>query len=215
MRSLVAAGILLLISVLLAGTTAGYDDGDYAKIIVIVLGFHEDVVESEMIEIQYGHPPNLGLQQGNLTATLRAENGTAIFAFDVWDPRYQLDDFGYHQVLAHHEQTEDPELEAAYRTSGEYEDIDLPLIIPYNREIRTVDLADKNTGALLISVNVSPAFEEFCHCFPRDPDIMSDSAMESVFPLQPLAGITGLFFIAVGVLGFVLLTALAFLVRKT
>jgi hypothetical protein len=214
MRFLFAAGALLLVSALLAGTTAGYDNGDYTKIIVIVLGFHENIIENEMTEIQYGHPPNLGLQQGNFTATIRAENGTALFVFDVWDPRYQLDDFGYHQVLAHHEQVENPELEAAYRASGEYEDIDLPILIPYHRDIRSVELADKNTGALLISVNVSPAVEAFCARFPRDPDMMSEPAMGSAVPLQPLGGETGIFLIAGGILGVSLLAALATLIRK-
>jgi len=215
MKFLTATGALLLVFALLFGITAGHEDEDCTKIIVIILGIHKEVVEKEMVEIQYGHAPNLGLQQGNFTATIRAENGTALFVFDVWDPRFQLEDFGYHQALTHHEEMEDPALEAAYRSAGESEDIDLPIIIPYHHDIRTIELVDKNTGALLISVNVSPAVEDFCARFPRDPDMLAHSSAESAHPPELQSGETHIFLTAGMVLGFILLAALAALVRRT
>ena len=39
-----------------------------------------------------GMPPNLGYQQGNFTAMVRARNGTLLFTFDVWDPRTEFGD---------------------------------------------------------------------------------------------------------------------------
>jgi hypothetical protein len=173
MRYIAVFGVIILILLLVMGSVTTDTDDDRTKIVEIILGIHKVGVAEESIEVRYGHPPNLGHQCGNFTATVRALNGSSLFTYDVWDPRYQFDEYGIRNELERHEQMEDPELEKAYRDLGETVDIDLPLLIPYNPDIRTVDLVDKCSGNLLISVNISPAMDKFRARFPRDPDMMT------------------------------------------
>ncbi len=175
MRYIAAFGVIILIFLLVMGSVTTGSDDDYTKIIALELGIHKNGVALESVEIKYGHPPNLGLQNGNFTAILRALNGTSLFTFDVWDPRYQLDEYGIRNELERHEQMEDPDLEKVYRDMGETVDIDLPLLIPYHGDIRAVDLVDKCSGNLLISVNISPAMDTFRNRFPRDPDMIAET----------------------------------------
>nr|WP_321352382.1 hypothetical protein [uncultured Methanoregula sp.] len=146
-----------------------HSDDDLCKIFVIILGIGEDHAFLESADIRYGHPPNPGYQNGNFTVTIRAHNGSALMSYRVWDPRMQLEQYGFRNELKHHEETEDPALESGI--SGD--DIDLPLIIPYHKDIHSVELVDETNGSLLVSVNLSPAVDAFQHRFPRDPDMMS------------------------------------------
>ena len=187
MRYIGLFGVIILIILLVMGSVTTDTDEDHTKIVEITLGMHKVGVVEESVEVRYGHPPNLGHQCGNFTATVRAINGTSLFTFDVWDPRYQFDEYGVRSVLERHEQKVDPDLEKASLDLGETVDVDLSLLIPYNPDIRTVDLVDKYSGNLLISVNVSPAIERFRNRFPRDPDVMAET--RSILPgTAPVSG---------------------------
>ncbi len=175
MKRIAVFGAIILFFLLIVGSVVIDTHDDQTKIISIVLGMHGNSIIEKSVEVRYGHPPNLGHQCGNFTATVRAINGTSLFTFDVWDPRYQFDEYGIRSVLERREQMVDPDLKKPKRDMGETVDIDLPLLIPYNPDIRTVDLVDKCSGSLLISVNVSPAIEKFRNRFPRDPDVMAET----------------------------------------
>lgn len=172
MRYIAVFGAIILVFLLVIGSVAPDTDDDQTKIIKIVLGMHGDCVVEKSVEVRYGHPPNLGLQNGNLTVMVRAPNGTSLFSFDVWDPRYQCDTYGIRNELEQHGHM-DPDVEKVYSDMGEKTIIDLPLLIPYHRDIQTIDLVDRNSGSLLISVNISPAIDSFEKRFPRDCDMMA------------------------------------------
>ncbi|AGB01643.1 hypothetical protein [Methanoregula formicica] len=176
MRRIIVLGVILLILCLAAGsvTNSGNSD-DQKKVFLIVLGIHKNSIDLEEMEIRYGHSPNLGYQTGNFTVDILAKNGTRLFSFDIWDPRCHLEEYGLHNELVQHELMEDPELEQKYLAQGETNDIDLPLIIPYHNDIQSIEIRENETGALLISVNVSPAVDAFRARFPRDPDMMGNN----------------------------------------
>jgi hypothetical protein len=194
-----------------ATTSASADaDDDLEKIIMIVFGIHKDSALLESAEIRYGHPPNIGYQSGNFTATIRARNGTPLFTFDVWDPRYQLEQNGLMNELAHHEQMENAAIDLG--DAGQ-DDIDLPLIIPYHRDIQRVDLVDKKSGTLMLSVNISPAVDTFRSQFPRDPDMVERIPSRMPGAELPLVQ-PGAFLAVSGGLAIILLVMLIHLVRR-
>ncbi|PKL70228.1 MAG: hypothetical protein CVV30_02385 [Methanomicrobiales archaeon HGW-Methanomicrobiales-1] len=213
MRYIAVFGVIILILLLVMGSVTTDTDEDHAKIIALELGIHKNGVALESVEIKYGHPPNLGLQNGNFTAILRALDGTSLFTFDVWDPRYQVDEYGIRDELELHEQMEDPDLEKVYRDMGETSDIDLYLFIPYCRDIQTVDLVDRSSGNLLISVNISPARDTFRNRFPRDPDMMAET--RSTPPVTgPVTGKQSPMPIAASILAVILTIILFYRVRR-
>lgn len=173
MRYLTGIGVMLLITILVTGSVTDDIREDETKIFMIVVGIHENILFEETVELEYGHPPNLGHQQGNFTAVVRAANGTALFTFNVWDPRIPFGQYGLEKRMAQHERMENEEIEKGFNFTSEEEDIDLPLFIPYHRDIRSVDLVDRYSGTTLISVNVSQAVAAFQCRFPRDPDMMA------------------------------------------
>ncbi|MDD1687524.1 hypothetical protein [Methanoregula sp.] len=188
MKPVILIGAVVLLFCLVTGSVTMSDDDDQEKIIWIILGIHKDGVALESVEIRYGHAPNLGYQNGNFTATILAPNGTHLFSFDVWDPRSQVEAYGFRNELERHEQMENSSLEQGYKDLGERDDIDLPLIIPYHQDIRTVSLAEKESGALLISVNVSPAVDTFRSRFPKDPDMIEGHSTVTKSLLRQMMG---------------------------
>lgn len=202
MKPSIRIGIILLIIFLISGSVASDIKEDETKIFVIVVGLYEDLLFEETVELEYGHPPDLGHQQGNFTAVVRAANGTALFTFNVWDPRIPFGQCGLEKRMAQHERMENEEIEKGFNFTSEEEDIDLSLFIPYHRDIRSVDLVDRCSGITLISVNVFPAVTAFQKKFPRDPEMMALTAAGApvgqtcpgsqwVFPIAA-AGIAGI-----------------------
>jgi hypothetical protein len=214
MRYITGIGAVVLTLLLVTGSLASDFDEDQTKIFLLILGIHENGAIEESTELKYGHAPNLGFQNGNFTAIVRAQNGTPLLTFDVWDPRNQIDEFGLRNVLAEHEGIEDKSLEQQYVDEGETEDIDLPLIIPYHPDIQTVDLIDKNSGMVLISVNVSPAVETFQGRFPCDPAMIAYS-QPRMHPAQSPVNDSGPFLLAGIGLAIILMALLIRLVRKS
>jgi len=214
MRYVALFETIILITLLVMGSVIPDTDNDQTKIIFIELGIHKTGIDLESVEIHYGHPPNLGHQCGNFTATVRARNGTSIFSFDVWDPQFQIDEYGIRNELEQHELSEDPDLEQIYRDAGETADIDLPLIIPYQQDIQTVDLVDKESGSLLISVNISPAMDTFHSRFPRDPDMMENTPAVSLVTQVPPDN-SGVFLMTGSILALMLMALLIHLLRRS
>jgi len=214
MNYIAGIGAVVLILLMVTAAQASDFDEDQTKIFLIIFGIHEHGAIVESSEVMYGHAPNLGFQNGNFTAIVRAYNGTPLLKFDVWDPQNQIGEYGLRSVLAEHERTENKSLEQVYVNEGETEDIDLPLIIPYHPDIRTVDLIDKNSGSVLISVNVSPAMETFCSRFPRDPDMLA-YAESQMPPAQPPVRDGGILLLAGIGLAVILMALLVRLVRKS
>ncbi|WP_321507935.1 hypothetical protein [uncultured Methanoregula sp.] len=212
MRSLAIIGAIVLSLFLVMGSVSQDTSDDYAKIFMIVLCVHPGGAVVESADIQYGHAPNLGHQEGNFTTIVRAANGTALFTFEVWDPRTQFGEYSYKMLLEEHEMTEGEHADQ-YAQYGQKKDIDLPLFIPYHRDIQTVDVIDKSTGDLLISVNLSPAKEAFRQKFPKDPDMISEIQQNSPGIHMPVEG-QGVFLLAGGLLALVLIGLLIHLVRR-
>jgi hypothetical protein len=186
-----------------------HTDDDLCKIYTLILGIGTDHAFLESAEIRYGHPPNAGYQNGNFTITIRAHNGTALMSYKVWDPRFQIEQYGFRNELKRHETMEDPGLEDGM--GGD--DIDLPLFIPYHKDIHTIELIDNSNGSLLVSVNVSPAVDAFRQKFPKDPDMIAEAQKDLPVIQVPAEG-QGIVLMAGGVIALVLIVILIRLVRK-
>ena len=183
-----------------SGGFTGHTDDDLCKIYVIVLGIRQENVFVESADIRYGHPPNTGYQNGDLVVTIRARNGTPLLSYRVWDPRITVDVYGFHDDLLRHEGMEDPALEAGM--GGE--DIDLPLIIPFHKDIYSVELADSRTGTILTSVNLMPAVDRFKSRFPHDPDMIRQVQVYEPMP----------FLVTSAVMAAILVSLLFVLIRR-
>ena len=85
-------GILLVCLVLVGPVCGAYPTEDYSKVLILHLNFSKGAVNEQSVEMQYGHPPILGLQTGDIHGSLKTSDGDVITEFDLWDPRYQLGD---------------------------------------------------------------------------------------------------------------------------
>jgi hypothetical protein len=110
--------------------------------------------------MQYGHPPDLGIESGNILGSLKTIDGTIIREFSLSDPRVQLGD-----AIVENNGTNVSITGSAYYSDS----ADFTLVMPYYQNQMTLDLTDKNTGRLLKSVNFSQAIERFQREYPDDP----------------------------------------------
>ncbi len=152
---------ILLIS-LLIGPVHGYPTEDYTRILVLHLNFSHDQVTEQSVEMQYGHPPNLGLQSGDILGSLKTDDGKTIRQFDLWDPRIQLGD-----VLVQENGTDEAVTGSVYYAGS----ADFTLVVPYYQNQMTLDLTDKKSGRVLKTVNFSSAIERFRRVYPNDPGV--------------------------------------------
>ncbi len=154
-------GILLLS--LLTVPVHGYPGEDYTKILVLHLNFSHNQVTEQSVEMQYGHPPNLGIESGDILGSLKTNDGKTIREFDLSDPRTQLGD-----VLVRDNGTNESVTGSVYYSDS----ADFTLVMPYYQNQMTLDLTDKRTGRLLESVNFSQAIERFQSVYPNDPGVI-------------------------------------------
>ena len=119
---------------------------------VLHLNFSHDQVTEQSVEMQYGHPPNLGIESGDILGSLKTVDGKIIREFDLSDPRVQLGD-----AIVRNNGTNQSITGSAYYSDS----ADFTLVLPYYQNQMTLDLTDKNTGRLLKSVNFSQAIERF------------------------------------------------------
>lgn len=171
--------VILLLGVVTGTALARGDnpgEDETSKIIIISFGFDDQRLWEKTTDIRYGHAPNIGHQAGNLSAVIRAENGTPLVNFTVWDPRYQVGNDGIHTTQKRGDAAGTEKKASNDPDKG----TDLPIILPYNPDIRFVDLVDKDSGTVLVTVNISPALAVFQHRFPRDPDMKMMKAPLSI-----------------------------------
>jgi hypothetical protein len=162
LRSLVIG--CLLICLLLVGPVCGaYPSEDYSKVLILHLNISNGTVNEQSVEMQYGHPPSLGFQTGDIHGILKTSEGKVINEFDLWDPRYQLGDG---VVIS------DNSTNLSIIGAVNYSDTaDFTLVMPYYADQMTLDLTDKRTGSLLKTVNFSSAIGRFRATYPADPGV--------------------------------------------
>ena len=165
-------GCLLVCLLLVGPGTCAYPSEDYSKVLILHLNISNGVVNEESVGMQYGHPPNLGLQAGDIHGSLKTSTGEVLRGFDIWDPRYQLGD----AVIG------DNGTNLSLTGAVNYSDTaDFTIVMPYYRDQMTLDLTDRRTGRLLKSVNFSGAIDQFRSTYPGDPG--ADVAPAPMFQL--------------------------------
>ena len=160
--------VILIFVVLLqgCGLAGAAEPADYSKIIVMHMNISQGNVTEKSVEVLYGHAPDPGRQTGDFKGMVKTQGGETIREFDIWDNRYQMAD-----VI-----TTDNE-SANYLTSymTYTEDADFTLIVPYQEDQMHFELYDKKSGALLKSINLSPAISHFKSSYPKEPGGTSSS----------------------------------------
>lgn len=153
--------MICLVVLLLCGTghVWGYAGEDYSKILVLHMNISRDTVREESVEMQYGHPPNLGLESGDLHGALKTADGATIREFDLWDPRIQVGDV----VVTNGTD------ESVTGTVSHTDSANFVLVMPYYQNQMSLDLTDKRTGKVLSRTNFSSAIGRFKAAYPDDP----------------------------------------------
>ena len=154
--------IILVFLVLLQGVglTCAAEPADYSKIIIMNLNISQGKVTEKSVEMAYGHAPNPGRQSGDFKGMVKTSSGTPVREFDIWDARYQLGD-----VLENNNDS------SGYLVGylAYNDNADFTLILPYQEEQTNFELYDKKSGALLKSINLSPAISQFQSSYPKEP----------------------------------------------
>lgn len=160
--------IILVFLVLLQGVgiTGAAEPADYSKIIIMNLNISQGKVTEKSVEMAYGHAPNPGRQTGDFKGMVKTASGTTLTEFEIWDARYQMAD-----VLEYNNDS------SGYLSGSlNYSDnADFILVLPYQEEQVNFELYDKKSGALLKSINISPAILEFQSSYPKEPKGISFS----------------------------------------
>jgi hypothetical protein len=160
--------IILVFLVLLQGVgiTGAAEPADYSKIIIMNLNISQGKVTEKSVEMAYGHAPNPGRQSGDFKGMVKTSSGTTLKEFDIWDARYQMAD-----VLEYNNDS------SGYLSGSlNYSDnADFILILPYQEEQVNFELYDKKSGALLKSINMSPAISQFQSSYSKEPKGISFS----------------------------------------
>jgi hypothetical protein len=152
-------GCLVVCLFLMGQGCCAYPTEDYSKVLVLHLNISRGTVNEQSVEMQYGHPPNFGLQGGDIHGSLKTSTGEVLREFDLWDPRYQLGDATI----------SDNDSYLSLMGAVNYTDTaDFTLVMPYYKDQMTLDLTDKRTGRLLKSVNFSGAIDRFQSTYPGD-----------------------------------------------
>ena len=166
MKKILLTALVLLVLLQGVGFAGAAEPADYSKIIIMNLNISQGKVTEKSVEMAYGHAPNPGLQSGDFMGMVKTSSGTTLKEFDIWDARYQLSDV----------------LESNNDSSGylagclTYTDnADFTLILPYQEEQTNFELYDKKSGALLKSINMSPAISQFQSSYPKEPKGISFS----------------------------------------
>jgi hypothetical protein len=130
------------------------------------LNISQGKVTEKSVEMAYGHAPNPGRQSGDFKGMVKTSSGTTLKEFDIWDARYQMAD-----VLEYNNDS------SGYLSGSlNYSDnADFILILPYQEEQVNFELYDKKSGALLKSINMSPAISQFQSSYSKEPKGISFS----------------------------------------
>jgi hypothetical protein len=166
MKKILLITLIFLVLLQGVGLTGAAEPADYSKIIIMNLNISQGKVTEKSVEMAYGHAPNPGRQTGDFKGMIKTSSGSTIREFDIWDARYQLGD-----VL---EYNNDSSLYLAGHLTYT-DDADFTLILPYQEEQTNFELYDKKSGALLKSINLSPAISQFQSSYPKEPKGISFS----------------------------------------
>ncbi|MEN6611107.1 MAG: response regulator [Methanoregulaceae archaeon] len=196
MRLKLVAGILVCLALLLYPATAALDT-PYQKVVIITIAYDHGVTKELSSEIRYGTAPNLNLQSGTITGTLRDSQKNPIQEFSIRDPRTQTGDAPLNSG---------PDTGRSLAGYMEYsEEGVFSLIVPYTPDLRYVDLMDVGSGVSLASIDLSSAILEFQKQYPEDPDIMTlqlpGSSAPALIPGQILV-IAGIAVISLAGIGY-------------
>ena len=166
MKKILLITLVFLVLLQGVGLTIAAEPADYSKIIIMNLNISEGKVAEKSVEMVYGHAPNPGHQSGDFTGMVKTSSGTTLKEFDIWDTRYQLGD-----VLEYNNDSSGYLAGCLTYTDN----ADFTLILPYQEEQMNFDLYDKKSGALLKSINLSPAISQFQSSYPKEPKGISFS----------------------------------------
>jgi hypothetical protein len=160
MKKILLIALIFLVLLLGVGLTSAAEPADYSKIIIMNLNISQGKITEKSVEMAYGHAPNPGHQSGDFKGMVKTSSGSTLREFDIWDARYQLGD-----VLEYNN-------DSSWYLAGclTYTDnADFTLILPYQKEQTNFELYDKKNGALLKSINLSPAILQFQSSYPKEP----------------------------------------------
>jgi hypothetical protein len=160
MKKILLITLIFLVLLQGVGLTSAAEPADYSKIIIMNLNISQGKITEKSVEMAYGHAPNPGRQSGDFKGMVKTSSGSTLREFDIWDARYQLGD-----VLEFNNDS------SAYLAGClTYTDnTDFTLILPYQEEQTNFELYDKKSGALLKSINLSPAISQFQSLYPKEP----------------------------------------------
>ena len=160
MKKILLITLIFLVLLQGVGLTSAAEPADYSKIIIMNLNISQGKITEKSVEMAYGHAPNPGHQSGDFKGMVKTSAGTTIREFDIWDARYQIGDvFEYNN--------DSPGYLAGYLAYTD--NADFTLILPYQEEQTNFELYDKKSGALLKSINLSPAISQFQSSYPKEP----------------------------------------------
>jgi len=166
MKKILLTTLLLLVLWQGCGPAGAAEPADYSKIIIMNLHISQGKVTETSVEMAYGHAPNPGRQSGDFKGMVKTSGGATLKEFDIWDARYQLGD-----VLEYNNDS------SGYLTGylAYTDNADFTLVLPYQEEQGNFELYDKKSGALLKSINLSPAISQFQSSYPKEPQKLSFS----------------------------------------
>jgi hypothetical protein len=166
MKKILFITLVFLVLLQGVGLTGAAEPADYSKIIIMNLNISQGKVTEKSVEMAYGHAPNPGRQSGDFKGMVKTSSGTTLKEFDIWDARYQLGD-----VLEYNNDSSGYLAGCLTYTDN----ADFTLILPYQEAQTNFDLYDKKSGALLKSINMSPAISRFQFAYPKEPKGISFS----------------------------------------
>jgi hypothetical protein len=160
MKKILLITLVFLVLLQGVGLSGAAEPADYSKIIIMNLHISEGKVTEKSVEMAYGHAPNPGRQSGDFKGMVKTSSGTPLKEFDIWDARYQLGD-----VLENNNDSSGHLVGYLAYTDN----ADFTLILPYHEEQTNFELYDKKSGALLKSINLTPAIAQFQSSYPKEP----------------------------------------------
>ncbi|MEM7820303.1 MAG: hypothetical protein QW761_01740 [Candidatus Aenigmatarchaeota archaeon] len=135
---------------------------DLTKTIKIEISIKNDSFSEISKTIVYSHPPDLGLQQGPFIAKVISVDGSLFGEFNIWDPRIQMGD----EIVMYENGTVGRIEGKVVRT----DEARFSVMLPFHREIKVLEIYDKESGEKMLSVELASLIGEFCETHKEDPD---------------------------------------------
>jgi hypothetical protein len=197
MKKILITTLIFLVLLQGVGLTSAAEPADYSKIIIMNLNISQGKITEKSVEMAYGHAPNPGHQSGDFKGMVKTSSGSTLREFDIWDARYQLGD-----VLVYTNDSSGYLAGCLTYTDN----ADFTLILPYQEAQTNFELYDKKSGAMLKSINLSPAISQFQSSYPKEPKKFSLSL--------PSLDRSGIYLVTGIVLSLLLAVMILFMVKK-